>query len=126
MAETTESETPLDSFESNPDVASARERFQRLSDDVQGKYRKVSEDVRRGAERAQEEIRRGAEMAREKYQEAADRAKDGYARVRRDATKLSGDVGDYVHENPGKSIAIAAGVGFLLGLIVSRGRRDDE
>lgn len=27
---------------------------------------------------------------------------------------------DYVHENPWKSIGVAAGVGFLLGLIVNR------
>jgi ElaB/YqjD/DUF883 family membrane-anchored ribosome-binding protein len=27
---------------------------------------------------------------------------------------------DYVHENPWKSIGIAAGVGFLLGMLVSR------
>lgn len=124
MAEVVDTET-TEGTEAAPDVVSARDRFQRLSEDVQGRYRKVSEDVRRGAERAQQEIRRGAEAAREKYEEAADRAREGYDKVRRDAARLSKDVGNYVQDNPGKSILIAAGVGFLLGMIVSRSR-DDE
>ena len=124
MAEVVDTETPEGSEEA-PEVVSARDRFQRLSEDVQSRYRKVSDDVRRGAERAQQEIRRGAEMAREKYQETAERAREGYDKVRRDAARVSRDVGDYVQENPGKSILIAAGVGFLLGLIVSR-RSNDE
>ena len=106
-------------------VASARERFQRLGEDVQGRYRQVSEDVRRGAERASAEIRRGTERAREGYQEVADNARRGYDRVRADAGNLSREVGFYVRDNPGKALLIAAGIGFLLGL-VARGRRDDD
>jgi len=34
-------------------------------------------------------------------------------------------VSTYVRENPGKSVLIAAGVGFLIGLLF-RGRSDDE
>ena len=106
-------------------VASARERFQRLGQDAQGRYRQVSEDVRRGAERASAEIRRGAERAREGYQEVADNARRSYDRVRADAGNLSREVGFYVRDNPGKALLIAAGIGFLLGLVV-RGRRDDD
>lgn len=106
-------------------VVAARERFQRLGDDVQGRYRQVSEDVRRGAERASAEIRRGAERARESYAEVADEARRGYDKVRTDAGELTREVGFYVRDNPGKALLIAAGVGFLLGL-VARGRGDDD
>lgn len=106
-------------------VGAARERFQRMSDDMQGRYRQVSDDVRRGAERASAEIRRGAERAREGYQDLADNARRGYDKVRDDAGNLSREVGFYVRDNPGKALLIAAGVGFLLGLIV-RGRGDDD
>ncbi|HWN44919.1 MAG TPA: DUF883 C-terminal domain-containing protein [Thermoanaerobaculia bacterium] len=106
-------------------VAAARERFQRMGDDMQGRYRQVSEDVRRGAERASAEIRRGAERARESYADVADEARRGYDKVRSDAGDLTREVGFYVRDNPGKALLIAAGVGFLLGL-VARGRGDDD
>jgi ElaB/YqjD/DUF883 family membrane-anchored ribosome-binding protein len=106
-------------------VASARQRFQRLSQDVQDRYRRVSDDVRRGAERASSEIRRGTETARETYDDVAANARQGYARVRSEAGNVSREVSLYVRDNPGKSVLIAAGVGFLLGLIARRGG-DDE
>lgn len=117
-------------------VASARDRFQRLSEDVRGRYANVSEEVRRGAERASAEIRRGTaratselrqrtERARETYQDVADNARRQYDRVRSDAGDLTREVGFYVRDNPGKALLIATGVGFLLGLIV-RGRGDDD
>ena len=48
----------------------------------------------------------------------------GYDRVRKDVGELSTDVNEYVRDNPGKSILIAAAAGFLLGLLL-RPRRDD-
>jgi ElaB/YqjD/DUF883 family membrane-anchored ribosome-binding protein len=106
-------------------VAAAREKFQRLGDDVQHRYKQVSKDVRRSAERASKEIRRSAEAARETYQNAAEKVQKGYRRASRDVSRLGRDVGEYVRENPGKSVLIAAGVGFLLGLVVRR-RGDDD
>jgi len=117
-------------------VSSARERFQRLSEDVRGRYADVSQEVRRGAERATDEIRRGKERAtkeirrgkekaRESYQDLADNARRQYDRVRHDAGNVTREVGFYVRDNPGKALLIAAGVGFLLGL-VTRGRGSDD
>jgi ElaB/YqjD/DUF883 family membrane-anchored ribosome-binding protein len=117
-------------------VASARDRFQRLSEDVRGRYANVSQDVRKGAERASAEIRRGTERAsselrqrteraRETYQDVADNARRQYDRVRSDAGNLTREVGFYVRDNPGKALLIATGVGFLLGLVV-RGRGGDD
>lgn len=101
--------------ETDSGVASARQRFQ-----------KISEDVRRGAERASSEIRRGAERARETYGEVAQNAERSYQRVRSEAGNLSREVSLFVRDNPGKSVLIAAGVGFLLGLIARRRGDDDD
>jgi ElaB/YqjD/DUF883 family membrane-anchored ribosome-binding protein len=100
-------------------VVSARDRFQ-------NRYRSMSEDVRRGAERASSEIRRGKEAARQTYESVTENARQSYTRVRSEAGNLSREVGLFVRDNPAKAVAIAAGVGFLLGLLVRRGRDDDD
>lgn len=104
-------------------VTAAREKFQRAGDEMQNRYRRVSEEVRRGAERASKEIRRSATAARETYEDAAEQVRKSYRKVRKDATRVGRELSEYVQENPGKSVLIAAGIGFLLGLIVRR--RDD-
>jgi ElaB/YqjD/DUF883 family membrane-anchored ribosome-binding protein len=128
MADTVNPDAP----ESTPETAgeregvvSARQRFQRLSDEVQHRYRHVSDDVRRGAERASTEIRRGGEVARDRYREASETARVQYDRFRSEAGNVSREVGLYVRDNPGKAVAIAAGLGFLLGLIVRRREPED-
>ena len=100
-------------------VVSARDRFQ-------NRYRSMTEDVRRGAERASAEIRRGKEAARQTYDEVSRNAQRTYTRVRSEAGNLSREVSLFVRDNPAKAVAIAAGVGFLLGLLVRRGRGGDE
>jgi ElaB/YqjD/DUF883 family membrane-anchored ribosome-binding protein len=107
-------------------VAAARDKFQRVSDDVQHRYKRVSKDVRRGAERASREIRRSAEAARETYRDTADKVQKRYKRTRSEVERLGRDVGEYVRKNPGKAVLIAAGVGFLLGLVVRRRDTDDD
>ncbi len=107
-------------------VVSARQKFQKLGDELQDRYKRVSDDVRRGAERASTEIRRGAERARESYGEVAENAERSFRRVRSEAGNLSREVSLFVRDNPGKSVLIAAGVGFLLGLVARRRGDDDE
>jgi ElaB/YqjD/DUF883 family membrane-anchored ribosome-binding protein len=104
----------------------AQDRYKKVSDDVQDRYKKVSDDVRRGAERASKEIRRGTERARETYGEVAENATKTYERVRSEAGNVTREVSLYVRDNPAKAVMIAAGFGFLLGLVARRGRRDDE
>jgi ElaB/YqjD/DUF883 family membrane-anchored ribosome-binding protein len=106
-------------------VSSARDRIKGLSHDVQKSYDRVSSDVRRGAERATAELKKSAEAARERAQETAESVREGYAKVRSQAGDVSDQVSAYVRENPGKSVLIAAGIGFLLGLLF-RGHRDDD
>lgn len=129
MAERTDPVNPENAEltrDSDGGVVPARQRFQKLGDELQDRYKKVSEDVRRGAERASTEIRRGAERARETYGEVAENAERSYQRVRSEAGNLSREVSLYVRDNPGKSVLIAAGVGFLLGLIARRRGDDDD
>ena len=54
---------------------------------------------------------------------ARERMGKGYEKVSSDLDQLGQDVNKYVRGNPGKAIAIAAGVGFLVGILL-RGRRD--
>jgi len=90
-------------------VAAAREKFTRLSDDVQQRYKQVSKDVRRGAERATKEIRKSAEAARDTYRDTANKVQKSYKRTRSEVNRMSRDVGEYVRENPGKAVLMAAG-----------------
>lgn len=109
-------------------VGNVRDRVTALSDDVQDRVREMSDEVRRGAERAGEEIRRGYERAshaaREGYDDAAKNVRKGYRRMQKDLQSLSGDVNEYVRDNPGKSVLIAAGVGFLVGLLFRGGKEE--
>ena len=62
--------------------------------------------------------------ARERYGVAAERARQGYDKARKDLDHLTQDVNEYVRDNPAKAVLIAAGVGFLIGLLF-RGRGRD-
>lgn len=112
----------------NEKVAEVRERVNQLADDVQERFQDVSEEVRKGAERATAEIRRGYERAsqaaREGYEDASRNVREGYTRVRKDAGRVSRDVDEYVRDNPAKSVLIAAGVGFLVGLLCRPGGKE--
>jgi ElaB/YqjD/DUF883 family membrane-anchored ribosome-binding protein len=110
-------------------AAGAREVLDEGLDEARERFEEAAEDLGRSARRTQREMRRRAEhfgeAARERYDAAVDGVKAGYQRVRKDAGELADDVNAYVRENPGKSILIAAGVGFALGMLLRGRRRDD-
>lgn len=69
----------------------------------------------------------GSEKSRELYTQlvaklklAKERLQDVEKRAVVRAKAAAKATDEYVHENPWKSIGIAAGVGFLLGMLVSR------
>lgn len=107
-----------------------RKTVTKMADDARTKFQDVSGDMRKGAERATKEIRQGYErasgVARDSYQEAQKNVRKGYKKVRKDFDSLSSDMNDYVRDNPGKSILIAAGVGFVLGLVFRGGGGDRD
>ncbi|MEM7048963.1 MAG: hypothetical protein AAF604_04855 [Acidobacteriota bacterium] len=96
----------------------ARERFQKAAESVSERYQEVSDDVRRGASRATEELRR---EARQGAESAKRNVRQGYERAAGQAKTLSEDLHAFVKENPGRSVAVAAAAGFLIGLLF-RGR----
>jgi ElaB/YqjD/DUF883 family membrane-anchored ribosome-binding protein len=110
-------------------AAGARDVVEDGLEEARDQFEDAAEEFERSARRTRREIRRHAsrlgDVARERYGAAVDGARRGYERARKSAEDLTQDVNAYVRENPGKSILIAAGVGFALGLLL-RGRRRDE
>lgn len=96
----------------------ARERFEEAAEDFEKRARKTRREVRKRAEQM-------GDAARERYDAAVDGLQRGYTRVKKDASDLADDVNTYVRENPGTAVMIAAGAGFVLGMLM-RGRRREE
>lgn len=70
------------------------------------------------------EMGEGAVQLRERLQERLVRAKDGLADLQGSATETAKAAGraadDYVHDHPWRSVAIGAGVGLIVGLLMGR------
>ena len=60
------------------------------------------------------------DMASQQYQQALDTAQDYYQQGRERAMEWQGQVEEYVREQPIKALAIAAGVGVVLGILWKR------
>lgn len=94
---------------------------------------KLMQDLRVVVADAEELLRATAGQAGEKVSSARERIQESLvaAKVRLVAaeeaviekTKQAAKATDeYVHENPWKSVGIAAGVGLVIGMLISRGR----
>lgn len=94
---------------------------------ARGKLDELAGVAREGAEKTGRQIKEGASKARDAARQGVDSAKEnlrvGYDKARKDLDGLSEDVNEYVRQNPGRSVLIAAGLGFVLGLLLQR-RRD--
>ena len=99
-------------------VGEARERFQHVAADVGERFEHASATAR-------EKSKHAREVARERYDVHSAQLQDGYAKVRTDVDHVVDDVNDFVRQKPGTAILIAAGAGFLLGLLMRPGRYDD-
>ena len=116
---------PMDSAnEPAPEgVSKAREAVQESLGAAREKLSNVSGSLS-GAKEKFTEVRDGlAEGTRERVGQAREGIKHGYDRARKDLDQLSADVNVYVRDNPGRSILIAAGVGFALGFLLRGDRR---
>ena len=98
-------------------VGEARERLSEVARGAGERYQKVAEEMRREAERA-------TQAAREKVDSAVKGIRAGYGKVSKNVGSFTEDAADYVRDNPGKSLLIAAGVGFLIGLLFRRSSDD--
>jgi ElaB/YqjD/DUF883 family membrane-anchored ribosome-binding protein len=108
----------LDEVEEKAGAAAqgSRERLSEVARGVEQRYQRVAEEMRREAERA-------GKVAREKVDTAVSGLRQGYGKMSKNVGNYSEDVTDYVRDNPGKSLLVAAIVGFVVGLLFRR--RDD-
>lgn len=102
-------------------VDDAREKFQGVAADVGERFQQASATAK---EEFRDRSQRVREQARERYKVTSAQIEDGYGRARKEAEVRLDDVHDFVRHKPGTSILIAAGAGFLLGLLF-RPRRYD-
>ena len=106
----------------------AREKFSEVADSLGKGAGSASEKVKEKAGQATSKVKEKAgqvsTVAKERYGVAAERARLGYDKARKDLDNLTQDVNEYVRDNPGKAVLIAAGIGFLIGLLF-RGRGRD-
>lgn len=104
--------------ETKSPAPAAKERLEQARE----KFTEVAAAARRGGAQVKEKASRAGEVAKEKAGVAKESLKQGYDRVHKDLGKLSDDVTEYVRHNPGRSVLIAAGLGFVIGMLM-RGRR---
>lgn len=66
---------------------------------------------------------RAGTYAKERVETARENLLHGYDRARKDLDQLGDDVGVFVRDNPGRSVVIAAALGFVLGYALRGDRR---
>jgi ElaB/YqjD/DUF883 family membrane-anchored ribosome-binding protein len=101
---------PVNEPASGSDQSAAKaveERIEMAKESAGGRYERVRERVSEAAD----SMKQKAQALREKIRET-------------EWEDVTENVKGYVRNNPGKSLAIALGVGFVLGLLLRR--RDDD
>ena len=122
MVDKKKTEAASDAKTSKDALERAREKFSEVAEKARQGGSVAKEKAAQAGEVAKEKAARAGEAAKEKYGVAVDNLKQGYDRVHKDMDKLTEDVNEYVRDNPGRSILIAAGIGFVVGTLL-RGRR---
>jgi|SRR5687767_8185594 ElaB/YqjD/DUF883 family membrane-anchored ribosome-binding protein len=72
------------------------------------------------AGQAGERIQKARERAQETVRVARERLVDTQEEVVKQARKAAKETDRYVHDNPWQAVGIAAGVAFIIGVLVSR------
>ena len=90
------------------------------TDELVSDAKVVLEDVEALLDEAASASGERAHALRARASEALDRAKQRLSDAQAAVANNTRATDDFVHENPWGSIGIAAGVGFLVGLLVSR------
>jgi ElaB/YqjD/DUF883 family membrane-anchored ribosome-binding protein len=107
----------------------ARDAFVGVTDHAEHGAESAAENITQGAQAAGDYLRHGAKkatrQAHRRVHRAARAVDRGYAQARSDLDRAAEASSDFVAENPGRSLLIAASAGFLLGLLV-RLRRTGE
>lgn len=107
-------------------IDSTRDAVINGADGAEARIETAAEATVRASRAAAERLREGADSAargaHRGVQGAAKAIDRGYARAQRDLSRVARGTTDFVTENPGKALLLAAGVGFLIGLVVQRRR----
>ncbi|MEE8277230.1 MAG: hypothetical protein V3R89_00700 [Thermoanaerobaculia bacterium] len=99
----------------------AREKFSEVAGGVEKGVKGLGETAGRAKQQVKEGAERATVVARDKYDVAAEKVRVGYDKAKKDLDHLSQDLNEYVRDNPGKAVLIAAGLGFLVGLLLRGG-----
>ncbi|HOE43710.1 MAG TPA: DUF883 family protein [Rhodoferax sp.] len=102
-----------------------------MSESIQLSKDKLAQDLHQGIADAEELLRLTADQVGESATELRGRMRDRLSRAKAELAhlqevtvakaKAAGHATDeFVHENPWKSIGIAAGLGLVVGLLISR------
>jgi ElaB/YqjD/DUF883 family membrane-anchored ribosome-binding protein len=95
-----------------------------LIDDLQTVIRDAESLLRATAAQGGEKIGEKIQEVRTKAEESVRQAKDRLAGIEQEtlerAQALAGDTNEFVRANPWQAVGIAAGIGLVLGLLVSR------
>ena len=102
----------------------AREKFTEVAGEVEKKAKAIGGSAGKATQQVKESAEKATVVAKEQYEVAREKVKVGYGKARKDFDTLVEDVNEYTLDNPGKAVLIAAGVGFVLGMLI-RPRRHD-
>ncbi len=104
-------------------LQAAREKFGEVVGGVEQKVQGIRGSAGRKGKELKAGVAKAGEKARERYEATRHQVSEGYDKVTKDLDQLTKDVNDYVRHNPGKAVAIAAGIGFVVGLLF-KGRKE--
>ncbi|MDD2685304.1 MAG: DUF883 family protein [Gallionella sp.] len=95
---------------------------EKLMQDLRVVVADAEELLRATAGQAGEKVAAARERIQENLAAAKMRLVDAEHAVMDKAKQAASATDDYVHENPWKAVGIAAGVGLVVGMLISRGR----
>jgi len=102
----------------NQGLGAAREALSHGVEELDRRYRQTVAQVRGGAHRF-------SEQAKGQFADVRDTVRERYSQAKDGLTRLDKNTREYVNTNPAKSLLIAAGLGAVVGFLLSRrGNRD--
>lgn len=107
----------IPSSDLEPTEPKAKDRFRAQSGTVKDEVRELGRVTR---DAAQEKLDGARQAAEEVYQQGRKKAEDLLDQSKRKAGDVEDQVVDYIREKPLKALAIAAGVGLVLGVFFSK------
>jgi len=102
----------------------AREKFTEVAGEVEKKAKAIGDGAGKATQQVKESAEKASTVAKEKYGVAREKVIVGYDKARKDMDTLVEDVNEYTRDNPGKAVLIAAGIGFVLGLLIRPHRHE--